>query len=319
MKIAHLFLAVLLSACSLGAAQATPTLELPTSAPAAPTPEPGVVLLVAPDGDALAGEAAAAAGGFAAANGLQFEQRNTLSAAELPALLQVLVLLSNDPGVQELSAAAPQARIFTVGFEPAEPLSNVTSLSVGAAAGSQDAAFVAGYIAALTANDWRAGILYSAASADLVDPFRAGAKYFCGACIPLGPPYSNYPIAAQATSPGDWQAAVNQLAVEFVRVVYVTPEMEGSGAAQYLASNGALLIGASAPPAELAGQWIASVSAQAGESLQTRLQQALAGQTSSAGAGGVVIQQVNSSYLSEARLLYVQTVIDELLSGLLDW
>src|SRR5690606_7314516 len=130
-----------------------------------------------------------------------------------------------------------------VGFAPAEALPNVTSVSVSAAAGSQDAAFVAGYMAAMTANDWRTGILYSPASVDLVEPYRSGASYFCGACVPLGPPNSRYPIAAQAASPGDWQTAADQLMIEFVRVVYITPEMEASGAAQYLASYGVILIG----------------------------------------------------------------------------
>lgn len=318
MKIAYLFLAVLLSACSFGAAQPTATVELPTAAPPSATPVPGLVLLVAPDGDALIGEAAAAAGGYAAANGMQFEQRSTLSAAELPETLQALVLLSADPGVQELAAAAPHVRIFTVGFAPAEALPNVTTLSVSAAAGSQDAAFIAGYMAAMSAQDWRTGILYGPSNADLVDAYRAGAAYFCGACVPSGPPNSVYPIAIQA-APDNWQAAVDQFTINFVRVVYITPDMENSGAAQHLASLGMVLVGTSAPPADVAQQWLASVSAQAGESLQSQLQQALAGQAPSAPAGGVVVQNLNTALFSEARLLTVQAVIDELLSGLLDW
>lgn len=317
-KLAYILLALLLSACSFGAAQPTATIELPTAVPASPTPVLGMVLLVAPDGAAQAAEAAAAASGYAAANGLHFEQRNALTAAELPPSLQALVLLAPDPGVGELAAAAPQARIITVDFTPAEPYPNVTSLSTGAAAGTLDAAFIAGTMAAMTANDWRTGILYSAESAELVAAYRAGARYFCGACIPLGPPHSQYPIAAQAISLGDWQAAVDQLMIEFVRVVYLTPEMETSGAAQYLANYGVLLIGMSAPPADVAHAWIASVGAQAGEGLQSQLQAALAGQPPSA-PGGITVQHLNTGLFSESRLSFVQTTIQELLSGVLVW
>lgn len=280
---------------------------------------PGIILLIAPDGvdPGLLAEAQAAASGFAAAQGLQFEQRAGLTAAELPATLQAAVLLA-DTGLQELAAAAPQARFIAVGFVPAESLPNVTSLSVAPAAGSQDAAFIAGYIAAMSANDWRTGILYGPADAALVDPYRSGAAYFCGACVPAGPPNTRYPVAAQAT-PDNWQAAITQFAIDFVRVVYITPEMENSGAAQYLAGAGVLLIGTSAPPAEAAHAWIASVSAQAGESLQTQLQQALAGQPSSAAQGGVAVQHINASLFSQSRLEFVQHTIGDLLSGLVTW
>lgn len=291
---------------------------MPTAAAATPTALPGIVLLVAPEGadaNLLAG-AQAATTGFAAAQGLQFEQRAAISAAELPAGLQAAVLLA-DPGIQELAAAAPQARFVAVGFAPAEPIANVTSLSVTAAAGSQDAAFIAGSIAAMTANDWRTGILYGPADAGLVDAYRAGTAYFCGACVPAGPPNSSYPIAAQAT-PDNWQAAVDQFMIEFVRVVYLTPEMENSGAAQYLASFGVMLIGTAAPPPEAAAQWIASVSAQSGDGLQTQLEQALAGQAPSLGPG-LSVEHINPNLFSQSRLEVVQATIRDLLSGLVTW
>lgn len=319
MKIAYLLLALLLSACSLGAADPTTTVELPTAAPPTPTTEPGIVLLIAPEGAdaALLAEAQAAASGFAAAQGLQFEQRAGLTAAELPATLQAAVLLA-DTGLQELASVAPQVRFITVGFAPAEPLPNVTSLSAAAAAaGSLDAAFIAGYIAAMSANDWRTGMLYGASDAPLVAPYSAGAAYFCGACVPAGPPNSTYPIAVQA-APDNWQAAIDQFMINFVRVVYITPEMENSGAAQHLASLGIMLIGTSAPPADVAHQWIASVSARSGDSLQTQLQQALAGQAPNV-ASGLAVEHVNPSLFSPSRLEFVQLTIEELLSGALVW
>lgn len=265
-----------------------------------------------------ASQAAAAAGSFAAGNGMQLEQRSSLSAAELPAQLDTLIVLAPDPGVQALAAAAPQARIFTVGFAPAEALPNVSVVQAGGAASSLDAAFIAGYMAAMSAHDWRTGILYSATDADLVQAYRAGAAYFCGLCIPSGPPNSRYPIAAQAVAPDNWQAAVDQLMIEFVRVVYLTPDMEASGAGQYLATYGVQVLGSSAPPPELAAAWIASVSAHTGPGLQTQLEQALAGQPAAA-PGGVSIEHLNTALFSEARRLHVDTVIQDLLSGAVTW
>lgn len=319
MKIRIVFLALLLSACSFGGAQATPTLALPTAPTASPTPLPGIVLLVAPDAaDAKLAEVNQAAASFAAAQGLVVETRGAITAAELPANLVALLLMAPDPGAEALAAAAPQARVVTIGFSSETAAANLVSVAAGGTAGSQDAAFIAGYMAALSAPDWRSGILYSAASSDLVDAYRAGATYFCGTCVPSGPPNSRYPIAAQAAAPDNWQAAVDQLMIEFVRVVYLAPEMENSGAAQYLATYGVTLLGSGAPPPEVAGSWIASLNAQSGASLQTQVEQALAGQAPSAPAG-ITVEQLNTSLFSTARLETVQTVIADLLSGAIRW
>lgn len=319
MKIAAFALALLLAACSLGGAQPTATLELPTPVPASPTPLPGLVVLLAPDGSDAAQVAIAAevAASFAAGNGLAIEQRTALSPGEVPPNLSVLIVLAPEPGgIAEIAAAAPAARIITVGFAPAA-VPNITSLTAGSAGASQ-VAFLAGYVAALTADDWRAGMLYTSVSADLVADFTAGAEYFCGSCTPLAPPYSEYPMALQANSPADWQAAADGLLAEFIRVVYLTPELENSGAAQYLAAYGVLLVGSGAPPADAAQNWVASVGADSAGALRQQLGQALAGQPL-AMSSSLAVSHPSPSYLSPARLSHLQTVINDVLAGVLVW
>jgi hypothetical protein len=317
-KFAAFFLTLTLAACSFGGAQPTATLELSTAVPASPTPLPGLVLLLAPSGSDAAQAAVAAemAGSYAAANGLAFEQRAGLTAAELPANLSVLVILAPDPGAADLAAAAPAARIIAIGFAPAAA-ANITNLTASSAGESQ-AAFVAGYLAAISADDWRIGMLYTPAAASLVDDFTAGAEYFCGSCTPLAPPYSEYPMALQANSAGDWQAAADGLLAEYIRVVYLSPELENSGAAQYLAAYGVLLVGSGAPPADVSQNWIGSVGADPAGGLRQQLGAALSGQPSSS-SSSLAVNYANPTYLSSARLSNVQTVIDDLLGGALIW
>lgn len=313
-RFAHFFLALLLVACSATSPEPTQT-DAPTQQPE-PTQPPGLVLLLAPEGSdaALAAAAAEAAQAYAAENGLLFEQRATLSANQIPPQLVALVALAPDPDLSQLAAAAPVARMVAVGFTPTEPAANLVSIDTGAA-GSQEVAFIAGYIAALSAEDWRAGFLYTPASADLVDSFTAGAEYFCGSCAPPRPPYSEYPMAAQATSAADWQAAADQLLSQFIDVVYLAPELEGSGAAQYLAARGVLLVGSSQPPGDVAHAWLASVSASAA-SLQQQLAAALAGQLMPA-ERPLALQYTHAEQFGQSRQANVQQVIDELLSGYL--
>lgn len=307
--------AFLLAACaSLVSPQPTVVLEQ-TAAPqaTATTPAP-LVLLVSPlqADPGLAAAAAELAAAYAADNQMRFEQRALLDPAQVPAELTALLLLAPDPGAAALAAAAPQAQIIAIGFSP-ELAPNLVALPLG---GGQDgsSAFIAGYVAALTAEDWRAAMLYTPSSAGWVNDFVAGAEYFCGACIPIAAPDSELPLAAQATDAQTWQAAAEQLLAGRAQVVYLAPELEASEAAQYLASFGVLLIGSGEPAPGLEASWLASISTDPIAALREQLPLTLAGQAP-ASSPSLGLAYVNSAYLSEARLTNVQVVIEDLLAG----
>ncbi|MCW5878633.1 MAG: hypothetical protein KIS80_07180 [Anaerolineales bacterium] len=311
-------LAVLLSACGAGQ-PTTPTPEVsvpPTALPTQAAAQPLLLLIAPPDADAgLLAVAAEIAAARAAETGMRFEQRQMLDAAQIPAELDTLVLLAPDPGTAALAPAAPQARLITVGFSPVEPVANLTALSLGGGGGNS-AAFLAGYLAAVTATDWRVGVLYSPSSQALAQSFAAGAEYFCGLCRPAGPPDVDLPML-QPADPGNWQAAADQLLFGGVRVVYLPPELENSGAAQYLVGYGVLIIGNGAPPPDLATNWIASVGADATAALRQQLPAALAGQPLPETASVLGFSHVNPQWLSQGRLEHIAFIITELEQGLI--
>lgn len=271
-------------------------------------------MLLAPDGsDAVTVSFAAdTASQYAAVNGFAFEQRVVLSSAEIPANLAVLLILAPDPGTVELAAAAPNVRIITLGFTPATAMANVVSIS-NASASANAAAFIAGYIAELTADDWRAGFLYTPASANLVEDFIAGGEYYCGACAPVAPPYGDYPTSAQADT-ASWQSGADALLVQSVKVVYLAPELEASGAAPYLASFGVLIIGYGTPPAEISSNWLASVNADISGAVRQQLNDALAGQSLTF-SSPITVTNAHPGYLSPSRIDNIQIVINDLLAG----
>jgi len=313
-KISYLSLCVLLVACSLGA-QPAATPSPPTQIITTATPEPALlVLLTPPESDAqLATAVAEIATTFASSHNLRLEQVSALNVSDLPGNLAILVVLAPDSGAADFAAAAASVQVIAIGFTPTAEAANLQSLLAnGVESGA--AAFIAGYVAEMTAPDWRAGMLYSPASAQQVDDFVAGGEYFCGSCAPVAPPYNEYPQTAQAADGANWQAAADQLLAQSVNVVYIAPELETSGAAQYLASFGVLLIGSGAPPADAAANWLASVNADLVAALREQLPLALAGEQVTQ-SSSLVISNVNAAYLSTARLAYVQTIINDLLSG----
>lgn len=303
------------AACA--APQATPTLPATaTTAPTATSAAPLVLLVAPPQADAvLAGIVAEVSAQYAAEHQLRFEQRQMLDPAQAPAETMALVLLSPDPGAAALAAALPSARIVAIGFAPQAPLANAVTLLVDGA-GADASAFIAGYTAALLAEDWRAGMLYTGASQPLVADFEAGAEYYCGACVPLAPPETEFPMAVQATDASNWQSAADQLLANFTRVVYLAPELEASGAGQYLAGFGVLLIGSGAPAADLQANWVASISADPAAALRQQLPAALEGQTPPSGSS-LGLSHVNANLLSDAKQANIQLVIADLLAGYL--
>ena len=304
--------AFLLAACASAAQPTVVTQQAPPPATVT-SPAPLLLLVSPPQADPLlASTAAELAAAYASEQQLAFEQRSLLDPAQLPSELSALLLLAPDPGAAALAAAAPQAQVIAIGFSP-EAASNLISLPLG---GGEDgsAAFIAGYVAALTAEDWRAGMLYTPASAAWVDDFVAGAEYFCGACIPVSPPDADLPLAAQAADAQNWQTAAEQLLAARVLVVYLAPELEASEAAQYLANFGVLLIGSGEPPAALEDSWLASVSADPLAALRAQLPLALAGETPAASLL-LDLAHINSAYLSKGRVADVQIVIEDLLAG----
>jgi hypothetical protein len=269
-----------------------------------------LLLLASPDADAtLVSQVAQIAGEYAAQNSMAFEQRAGLDVATMPANLAKLVYF---PTVGFDPAIVPANVSMVAVGECSAPAANIIPLCLSGGADAQ-AAFIAGYVAALTADDWRMGMIYSGAYSVLADDFIAGAEYYCGACVPLSPPLNEFPAAVQGEAAG-WQAAADQLLSTFVRVVYLTPDLENSGAAEYLAGFGVLIIGSGTPAASLTANWLASVSSDEGAFLSSALPQALAGQ-SPTNASSLGLSNVNTAYISEARLANIQAVIADLLSG----
>ena len=305
-----------LAALLLAACGSTPTATAAIVATAVPqataTPQPLLMLVAPPAADAdLAATAAEIAGSYAADHQLQFIQTQQVDTNQMPGALVKLVVLAPDPGAGAYAAAAPQAQVITVGFIPQEQAANLVALPLSGESGS--AAFVAGYIAGLTADDWRVGMLYTSASENLVQDFVGGARYYCGACIPEAPPVADFPLAIQSDIQ-NWQGSADMLLAVQTQVVYLPPEMQDSGAAQYLANLGVLVIGNEAPSEGLGDAWLASVGADAAAALRQQLPLALDGQAP-ASASSVSVSNANPGLLSQARLDDVQAVIDDLATG----
>ena len=283
---------------------------------ATPTQIPGIVFLFASTASdpQLLAEAELLIQSHAAQQNLIYEKRETLSAAELPAELDLLVIIGPHEGLAELAAAAPQVRIIGIELTEQLDVANVQLISLGAQR-AQQAAFISGYTAALSTEDWRVGALHAPQSLNLAQAFLSGVEFFCGSCAPVRPPYNEYPQAAQVESAQNWQAGADLLIGLSVESVYLTPELELPEVQQYLVDRGILLIGSHLTSPEFSSAWLATVSTDSLAALRQQLPQALAELPLSSDLSALELTEVNEAYLSEARLRHIDQVISDLLNG----
>jgi hypothetical protein len=220
----------------------TPTITQTPTRPPSATPQPFVAVL-------LSGEAAdqnrvntlqTALNDIVVNAGLRWQVRQQLTVQDLGPEIRLVVAVSPDPGLAELVAAAPQTQFLALGFEGLNAAPNLTTLGAGGARPDQQG-FIAGVIAAMLSDDWRAGVI---SLSDTVDGraartgFLNGAVYFCGLCRPAHPPFYEYPLYVELPSTAtsaEWQEAANYMVDHYVKTVYVYPGAGDEGMLTILA------------------------------------------------------------------------------------
>jgi hypothetical protein len=264
-----LTLTLVISLFAAACSAASPPLQTPsaalTTAPTAtftpqptPTTPPPVAVLLAPAGSdpELVASLQTRLAELAAQDGLQFETRPALSAADIGSNLRIVVALAPDPGVAQLATGAPGTQFLALGIPDLQPAANLSI--VGSPDGQPDQlGFIAGYLAAVVTEDWRTGVIGTddAAGQLASQGFRNGVVFFCGLCRPAFPPFYEYPILA--SPPG--QAAADSLISQGVQTVYLAPQAADPALLEYLAQTNLSLIGSAPPPENLKSRWIATI------------------------------------------------------------
>lgn len=213
---------IMLSGCVKPTQTATtPTTEIPTAeTPLTPTVIPASLLVV--DGSSQAAPAVLESlQTFAAANGLDYRQNPDLNNDFTS--VKIVVVFGDAIAYKDQAASHPETQFLFIS-SAIEGAGGNLSVVVNR---PQDMAFMAGYLATHVAEDWRSGgLLNTGTSAAGVtsDAFVNGGGFVCGACVPVYPPYMNYPLFQDVTgktSAPEIEADVNALAVNKVETVFV--------------------------------------------------------------------------------------------------
>lgn len=231
----------------------------PTALPT-PTMAPDRVVLVrrADADQILAMQAETLLRELASGSGLEFEIRESLINNEVSADMKVVVFLEKPENLGSLAASALSTQFVTITSEDWNPTENITVIRLR----EENTAFMAGYLAALLAPNYRVGALLAAEKNQFNQAFINGVYYYCGNCASQIYPLNTYPVTAQqpAGSPAaSWQAAFGEINAGKVNVLYVADEAATPELFSYLSTQDIALLGSQSPSEEGRPKWVATI------------------------------------------------------------
>ncbi len=320
----------LLASCGLpGKATPTATVPAPTSAPtftATLPAEPLVILILPADmpraeydyNQKLIYD-------LAQAEGMRFQVRNTLTAADMqfegPAL-KVVVAFPPDPGLADLAAAAPSVQFLAINIPGLTAGGNLSTIGATGVPVDQQA-FLAGYITGLVAPEWKVGVLYQKDTPEgeaARNAFANGFTFYCGTCRnPLFPqPAGIYPVFVgipTTEKPAAYPAYAELLSRNVVKAAYVFPAVATSEVLNDMAQRGMLLVGETMPGESVRPNWVASIQPDIIAAIQTIFPELVAGNGGQSVPTPLFLNDINPDLLSEGKVRLVQQVLDGLQNG----
>jgi len=326
-KLAFLLVMLLLAACS-GAPAATESLETPvpseTPRPTVgPTPTPGLplaILLIPADlNEETSNAYQKAVYGLAQSAGMRFQVRNKLTEADLDPALKIVVVLPPDPGLAQLAVAAPQAQFLAVNFPGISAGGNISILNAEGVRIDQQA-FIAGFIAAITTEDYRTGVITrkdTPESALIQQAFRAGQEFFCGLCNPYAGPLEEYPLTIEIPAdakPAEYGAYADFLLRKQVSTLFLQPGIDAPELIDYLTIVGAFVIGAQTPQ-KLQSNWVVTLQPNYLEALKTAWPDLLTGQGGQTFAAPLTFTDMNEEIFTPGKQMLTGETLRDLSDG----
>jgi hypothetical protein len=140
--------------------------------------------------------------------------------------VQVVIGVGANLDFSGFAASAPGVSFVAIGDPTATVMENLSVIGDPADETRQQA-FMAGYLSALTASDSKVAAIISSdhpASDLLAESFVVGARFFCGICQPLYPPYNPFPqweLLPVVTTADGFRPLINTYGDMEVEVLYV--------------------------------------------------------------------------------------------------
>ena len=282
----------------------------PTATPI-PTSAPDRAILAAPaDVSSIEfAEAQVLIAELAAGSGLEFEIRQEINANEISPDIKIIVFLEQPDNLGSLAANAPETHFVSISGQNWSPPANGTIILKN----EDHVAFLAGYLSALLAPNFRVGGLLVSENTGFNQSFVNGVSYYCGICAAVIYPLNTYPVLSQqpiSSSPANWQAAFNEINASKVNVLFLPADAASAEMGTYLAGMDVAVIGNQAPPEELRSHWVATISSDGLSPLREIWNDLLGGQSGKVVNASLKISDVNYVTVTDGLVWLSQGKMD---------
>ena len=255
-------------------------------------------------------------------SGLVVESVNQISEEDIRNDVSLIFFFEDDPGIEYFASRFKEIQFIAVGIPNITTDSNISIIGESGLRKDQQA-FVAGYIAAMVADDWRAGVVSIGESEEIraiEEGFLNGARYFCGLCRPAFPPFYEYPQSTHFDSNGlSWGSIIGFIGENKLGVIYLAPTgVFESSVSEWTPIESAIIGDGPRPQIVPESQWMAAVQFTALEGLQTIWNDLLAGKGGFQVQWELQIVEINRDLLSSGREQKALELIDDLASGFID-
>jgi hypothetical protein len=316
-----LILLILLAACG---PKTTPT---PTPSPIPPTETPvpsqasplAILLLPADTPPSVSQAYQSTVYDLAQTSGYRFQVRNAMMPAEVAREpgLKVLIALAPDPGLAEMAAAAPGVQFLGINIPGLTAGGNLSAIG-GSGDTSNQAPFLAGYIGAMLAQDYRTGMIVEKDASQtpaIETAFSNGQGFYCGLCNPVTGPYYGYPLMVEmpAGTTGNEAIAYGDYLVDHQAIVtYIAPSVADEALINDLVSRGMLLIGETPPPDNARAGWIATIQPDWLGAISQAWPKLVAGEGGFSAPSPISLTDVNPDLMSPGRQRLAEDVLTRL-------
>lgn len=306
--------------------QDTPVPEIPSAAvvtpsepvPPTPTAEPATIWLVADPqvNPATRQEFSAWLAARSEQDGYQFAEVAEFRSSDIPAQLKAAVFLFPGEEASSFAANLPDTQFVAVTAGEYPTAANLSVIQTS----TNQASFLAGYLAILDAPDFRAGGLFvdDPAGREKENSFLNGGRYLCGRCSPVFTPLVPFPqtgLVPANSGVEAWQSALDALNQNRIEMLYISAEGLTPEFLSYLSDKNIGILSDTPPPSGFESNWVATVSTNPLAALETLWPAIMAGSGGQNASAGLEISNVNPDNLSIGRLELAKKLIPDLENG----
>lgn len=256
-------------------------------------------------------------------SGLNLEVLPGVSPEMITPGVQVVIGLGTNLDFNGLAASAPGISFVVIGDPNATVADNLSVIGDPVDEVRQQA-FMAGYVSALTASDSKVAALISSdhpANDLLAESFVVGARFYCGICQPMYPPYNPFPqwemMSVETTTDG-FRPLINTFDDMEVEVLYVHGDLASPDLLNYLQDLGIKVVSDRTPDV-LRDNWIGTISIDPTPALEALWPDLVAGMPGVHVPAAIQLTNRDPSLLPDGRYRLFEEMAADLQAGLVSF